>query len=172
MSGIRIEETNAVAVLLKNSNPVLIRFDRPGLGCFVLEDIEADPPRTKTPLAMSWNDRPGVIALNALPELNNPVGWYRFVAPPGLTSMNLTIFGNVQVWSNGRRLNLIQQKRNSVGATTYQVDINKPVLEKSKITLRVDHVPGRYGGTAIPAPVIITCGPGKTELGDWSKDSV
>ncbi|MBN2327029.1 MAG: hypothetical protein JXR73_07730 [Candidatus Omnitrophica bacterium] len=172
INGDLISDTNETVVLKPDSNPILIRFDGPGRCYFILEDAESAAPKIRTPLAMSWYDRPGMIPFDAHPELENPVGWRRFIAPPGLRSMKLAVYGALQVWADGQELAVIKQEQNRKGATEYQINLNNPTPSKAVITMRIEQIPGFYGGSAIPEPVTLDCGPGKMEIGDWSIGSV
>lgn len=184
LGGVAIADLGADAALQAGSNPLLLRYDAPGRGHFVLEDSAAPTPRipapkSRTPLSMTWYDRPGVLLLDAMPAVVRPAAWYRFVAPPGLRGMTLTAYGKVQAWADGRAVppaakdavTVAADQTTARGAVRYRLILDNPIVGKAKVALRIEPVSGYHGGSAVPEPVRLDCGIGTIALGDWSKGS-
>jgi hypothetical protein len=137
----------------------------------VLEASEAPAPLARTPLAMTWYDRPGLVPLDALPAVAKPTGWYRFVAPPGLRAMTLTAYGTVQAWADGQPVTVTPEPTAGNGAVRYRLTLGALVPGKALVALRIEPPRGSYGGAAIPEPIGLDCGIGTAALGDWSQGS-
>ncbi len=172
LDGERVADLETRLKLDSGNNPLLLRYDRPGRGHFVLERNSAGEKRERTPLAMQWYDAPGLVLFDAYPSPVRAAGWYRFTAPPGLHGMTAIVHGNVEGWVNGQPLRIEQVVPQKNGAMQYKLRLEKPVLEKSTVALRVKPIAGFYGGSAIPEPIKLECGAGLITLGDWSKGSV
>ncbi|MHC4180420.1 MAG: glycosylhydrolase-like jelly roll fold domain-containing protein, partial [Planctomycetota bacterium] len=176
LNGVAIADLEAGAALRAGCNPLLLRYDTPGRGHFVLEDPAAQTPRitapkSRTPLSMTWYDRPGVLLMDAMPAVGKPVGWYRFVAPPGLRGMTLTAYGKVQAWADGRPVTIAAEETTARGAVRYRLILDDPIAGKAKVAMRIEPLHGYYGGSAVPEPVQLDCGIGMIARGDWSKGS-
>jgi hypothetical protein len=118
------------------------------------------PPIKVHPLSMSWVSRPGVLPFDVRPGEEAPVGWYRFVSPPGLRGFTVAARGRLQAWAGEKEL---KQKR---GKFTLPLPAAEPVT----VMLRIEQERGWYGGAALPEPIKLDCGPGRIALGDWSKN--
>ena len=140
-------------------NRILLRYDAPGRGYFVLETAAA-PAEWKQPLglAMSWFNKPGVLPFDARAQTAHPVGWYRFTAPPGLRGLDLAVHGRAQAWINGRETPM----------QNGHIVLAEPAATPVPVLLRVEQERGYYGGAAIPEPIRLDCGPGRLAPGDWS----
>lgn len=171
INGARTQPKGTVS-LAAGPNPLLLRYNEPGRGHFVLEQTGSKQEASRTPLSMSWFDRPGIAPYDALSGEAAPVGWYRFTAPPGLRGMTVIARGVLQAWVNGQPMEIKRTKKRSDGTFEYRVRIPKPAAEMSKVAFRIVQERGRYGGSALPEPVKLDCGPGVIALGDWSKESV
>ena len=113
-----------------------------------------------SPLTMSWPDKPSVLPFDVRPNEKVPVGWYRFLSPPGLRAMTISnARGKVQAWADGKPLT-------SNGKFTVPQPSAKPVT----VLLRIQQERGCYGGAALPEPIKLDCGRGQFALGDWSKN--
>jgi hypothetical protein len=157
--------TGAELQLVAGPNTLLLQYTKPGRTWFVVsETVDTgaatdEPSKFKvSPLAMSWKDKPGVLPFDVRPDEKTPVGWYRFVAPPGLRAMTLAARGKVQAWADG-----VPMK-----------GINKLIVPQSSakpvtVLLRIEQERGCYGGAALTEPIKLDCGPGEMALGDWSK---
>jgi hypothetical protein len=72
--------------------------------------------------------------------------------------MSVTERGKVQAWADGQLLE---------GGQKFIV--KKPSPKPVSMLLRIEQERGCYGGAALPEPIRLDCGPGRIELGDWSK---
>ena len=101
-----------------------------------------------------------MLPFDVRPNEQTPVGWYRFVSPPGLRAMTISnARGKVQAWADGKPLT-------GSGKFTVPQPSAKPVT----VLLRIEQERGCYGGAALPEPIKLDCGPGQFALGDWSKN--
>ena len=158
------------AELRAGSNPVLLRYDKPGRGHFALLDpgspVEWSQPY---PLASIWYNRPGLLPFDTRPGDAHPAGWYRSTSPPGLRGMTITARGKIAVWMDGQAVPLGPPKDRGDGSFEYQAAIPKPAAAPAQIAIRVEHERGSYAGAALPEPILFDCGPGILGPGDWSR---
>jgi hypothetical protein len=170
LNGVKAENGTRL-VLEKGSNPLLLRYDKAGRGHFVLLDKNNATLNERTPLSMKWWNNTGRIKFDIYPSEKPAACWYRFIAPPGLKSMTIrATSGDIKVWIDGKSQNV---KTISTGpVSTYIAESGNLFPEKSVVAIRVVQTIGDYGGSALPEPVLVTCGAGITRTGDWSKGSV
>jgi hypothetical protein len=171
VNGVAVPDAATDVTLQAGGNPLLLRYDAPGRGHVVVEAVGAPAPGTRTPLAMNWYDRPGLVPLDALPAVAKPACWYRFVAPPGLRAMTLTAYGTVQAWTDGQPVTVTPEPTSAHGAVRYRLSLGSLVPGNAVVALRIEPPRGSYGGAAIPEPIQLDCGNGTTALGDWSQGS-
>lgn len=145
-------------------NIVLLRYNSAGRGHFVLIDENADSAKGKTPLSMKWYEMNGRMPFDANPGSTG--GWYRFTAPPGLQSLFIRSEAGIKLFVDGKKIPL-KTERNGLSAV-----MNKPVKRNAVVTIKAEAHPGDYGGSFFPEPVLLNCGNGIIETGDWSKGSV
>jgi hypothetical protein len=158
LNGLRIESLQAPVSLRAGANPILVRYDQAGRGCFVLK-CDAQPSAKRTPLAMTWFDDPSVIRFDVFAGAK-PAEWFRFTAPPGLRAMTVTAKGRVEAWADG-------QPMRAAGSGRFETITRLP--RAAVVALRVVAETGASGAAALPEPVRLDCGPGTAALGDWSK---
>jgi hypothetical protein len=108
-------------------------------------------------LATRWWKDPAVLPFDVRPSEKTPVGWYRFVSPPGLRSMTVTARGKVQAWADGKPMS---------GPGIWRV--SQPSAKPVTVLLRIQQDRGCYAGAALPEYIQLDCGPGQIALGDWS----
>ncbi len=125
----------------------------------------------RTPLAMSWYDRPGVVPFDVHDDEARPVGWYRFVAAPGLRAMTVRCHGTLQAWAEGVPMLVEKQGESSDGLAKYRVVASEPISGMAKVALRIEQQRGFSGGATIPEPIALECGSGLIPAGDWSQGS-
>ena len=158
------------AAVQAGANRLLLRYDGPGRG-YCLLDTGAPQATPRTPLAMTWWDRPGVLPWDPRPG-GSGVGWYRFTAPPGLRRLTVTACGQVRVWVDGQALAAAPVGPSPArrdGAAVSVWSLPQAIPQAAKIALRIAGTAGRLGGAALPEPIALDCGLGRTTLGDWSK---
>lgn len=157
--------------LAAGPNPLLLRYDGPGRGHFVVLEAEGRAPGSaRTPLAMKWWDDPRVLPFDIRPDERRPAGWYRFTAPPGLKAMTVTALGDVEVWVDGRPCKVEVIVMGALRVARVEVPEARP--HAAKVAVRVVQERGAYAGGAIPDPILLDCGSGLRSTGDWSEGSV
>jgi hypothetical protein len=169
INGRKTEISPGDITLNKGSNPLLLRYKDAGRGYFVLVDGKSRSEIPATPLSMKWWDLKEKIPFDVHPSERTPAGWYRFTAPPGLKSLNIRSNGKIRIWIDGKEAEV---KSNDAMYKSQIVALNKTVPEKSIVALRIEQIRGDYGGSSLPEPVLISCGKGLTETGDWSMGSI
>jgi len=161
--------TGATLQLKAGANALVLQYSKPGRTYYVVSTKPADnapeaetkpangqPAFVPSNLAMSWWNNPNVLPFDVRASEEKPVGWYRFVAPPGLRGMSLMARGKVQAWADGRPL--------------ADFKIPQPYVKPVTVLLRIEQVRGTYGGAAILEPIVLQCGPGAMALGDWAEN--
>jgi len=150
--------------LKAGANPLVLEYDKPGRTYFVVSDVAAlqsgGTKANKVPLLeTSWWNIPGILPFDVRANEVKPVGWYRFVSPPGLKAMTLTVRGKIQAWADGAELEVLGDK----------LMVPKPSAAPVTVLMRIEQERGYYGGAAFDEPIQIECVPGTLALGDWSK---
>jgi len=170
VNGVRLAPAVTSAALKSGSNPLLLRYDKPGCGYFLFAD-PASPPEWKQtyPLASAWYNRPGILAFDTRSQTARPAGWYRFMAPPGLRAMKIIARGQLQVWADGLAVTLAVANRLNDGTCEYRATLRRPPAAPVKVAIRIEQERGWYAGAAIAEPVFLDCGPGEMAAGDWSQ---
>ncbi len=86
------------------------------------------------------------------------IGWFRFKAPPGLSTLDLRTKAKAQVWVDGQPADVADGvariKSAPAGAST--------------VAVRLEMLPGQYGGAAFPLPLGLTLEGGKIQTGPWT----
>ena len=151
--------TGGTFKLKAGANPLLLSYDKPGSTYFVVTTQEI-PPAPAGALATRWWNHPAVLPFDVRPNEKMPVGWYRFLSPPGLRAMTISSArGKVQAWADGKPL---------TGNGKFTVP--QPSAQPVTVLLRIQQERGCYGGAALPEPIKLDCGRGQFALGDWSKN--
>ena len=145
--------TGAELRLRAGTNPLVLQYEQPGRAYFVVSTEEIGPAPEGV-LASRWWNHPAVLPFDVRAQEQSPVGWYRFVAPPGLRALTMKARGQVQVWIDGQPL---------IGHALPQ-----PARGPVTVWLRIEQERGCYGGAAFLEPILLDCGPGQMALGDWS----
>jgi alpha-L-rhamnosidase len=99
------------------------------------------------------------VVYDVKPEADRRVGWYRFVAPPGLRRLRLGTKAGARAWVNG-----VEAK-----VENGTVDIAEAPSGISTVALRLEMERGSYAGAAFPKPLGIELDGGTIQLGEWSK---
>ncbi len=147
------------------------KLDEPGAE----GDVATGQPMFKpSELAMRWYNKGEVLKFDTRPGEKQPIGWYRFVSPPGLKGLTVTARGRVVIWVDGKEVRAKEAKVEFAGdssenAVTYRADIEKPSVGPVHVALRIQQARGCYGGATLPEPILLDCGIGRISLGDWAK---
>jgi alpha-L-rhamnosidase len=176
-------EISGTTVQLKaGANPLTLQYDKakPGLTYFVISTTELPKPEREpakypqgqqpkfklSPLASPWWNNPAVLPFDIKPDVKNPVGWYKFVSPPGLRAMTVIgCRGKMQAWIDNTPVTAVCRED---GVDVYS--IAKPLEKPVTVLMRVEQERGSYAGAALPNYIQLDCGQGRIELGDWSKN--
>jgi len=172
LNGSRLEPEARKVQLKPGPNTLLLRYDGPGRGHFVLDtsgagDLARDDQANA--LAMRWHNRPGILLWDVRPQATRPAGWYRFVSPPGLRGMTLAAHGNVQAWTDGKAMAITAGRGREDGSREYRAAVAQAAAGPAKVAIRIEQDRGCYGGAAWAEPIALDCGPGTIAAGDWSK---
>jgi hypothetical protein len=170
LNGKKLASLTRPVDLNRGENPLLLRYDSAGRGHFVLKQVGSGKVEKRTPLSMKWWDEPGVVAFDVRPNENNPAGWYRFTAPPGLKGMTIRCNGSPRVWVDGKSIPVNASPGS--GIIEYKIELSKSVDQKAKVAIRMEQSRGNYGGAALPEPILLECITGVAQTGDWSQGSV
>ena len=149
-----------------------MRYSSVGTGYIVFEKGESNPGWKQTiPLATSWYANPSVLSYDLEPGVAKPSGWYRFKAPPGLQSVELSMNRKPQIWVNGREIPVNNyQALPGLFADSLQkawkADLPASASASASVAIRFLMEPGLYAGAACPGPIRLNCGKGVIRLGD------
>lgn len=133
-------------------------------GTMPLQNVDAvTEPRRR--LAVSLKS-PNVTSFEEVPEViydvfspnTEPVGWYRFDAPPGLSRLHLGTKADSRVWVDGTEVQVDQGI----------VSVPSPPTGVSKVAVRIVSPRGSYGGAVLPTPIAIELSGGTIEPGLWT----
>lgn len=166
----KLTDPASVVNLDAGFNSLLLRYDKPGRGHYVLGKTGVKEIDKRTPLSMKWWDMNGRIAFDVNSARKPPAGWYRFTAPPGLQGMTIRAMGKIKVWVDGT-LQHVKTASNDYPAT-YQINLPHSIARKSKVAVRIEPEHGYYGGSALPEPILLDCAAGINQTGNWSEGSV
>ena len=107
---------------------------------------------------LPWFGEEHPLRYDITPDRKQPVGWYRFTAPPGAEAIRLHLRAEgVSVWVDGR----------PTPVEDGIVILDPPLKPGGHIALRVKQRQGCYGGAVFALPVQFECGEGMLPAGDW-----
>lgn len=156
--------------LAQGSNPLLLRYDKPGRGWLVFGTSNKPPATARdkplpwnTDLAMTWRNAPGRLTFDVRPNVPRPAGWYRFTAPPGLRGMHLPCKPKPRVWVDGKEATATGEP----GA--WSISLTTPAVSAPVVAIRLDQLRGDYGGAAFSEFIRLDCASGRIRAGDWAK---
>jgi glycosyl hydrolase family 106( putative alpha-L-rhamnosidase)/glycosyl hydrolase family 2 len=151
--------------LNEGANTVFLRVAQPEGKRLETYAVFVDPAKAqaerdpRVPL-LRWFQEPEDLVFDILPTDAGRVGWYRFVAPPGVRSIQLNVRARaVQAWVDG----------SAVEVQDGTITLGTPGGPGAQVTLRVEHEKGCYAGAASTDPVKFDCVEGTIALGDWSE---
>jgi hypothetical protein len=151
--------TGSTVRLKAGANSLLLSYNKPGSTYFAVT-TGAIPPALPGALATRWWNQPAVLPFDVRPNEKAPVGWYRFLSPPGMRALTIpNARGKVQAWADGKPL---------TGSGKFTVP--HPSAQPVTVLLRIQQERGCYGGAALPEPIKLDCGRGQFTLGDWAKN--
>jgi hypothetical protein len=169
--------------LTRGTHPVLIAYrnapgghreggphpiDSRARSAVVFVRADADPVGEAEPLSMKWHSQAGLLPYDAYAGQRS-LGYYRFLAPPGLQGLRFAAHGRVGVRVAGREVDLqALGSRRRDGATDYRVALDAAQPDPVWVDIGIRHRPGYYGGAALPDAVRLETGAGRIAAGDWA----
>ena len=168
-------ETDAVE-LSEGNNPVLLKYNKVGRGVFDFLDNQSDLQwKQSVPLATNWYLNPGVLPYNCNPQKKGAFGWYRFVSPPGTRAFYVVSKTKPEIWVAGKTClcvpgQLEPGRITDASLKTWKVVLPETLPESATVALKIEQLPGFFGGSALPEPVVFECGKGKIRLGDLGEN--
>ena len=160
LNGDRLRDLQQPVSLRAGTNSILVRYDQPGRGYFVLKrDATSSSPPHRTPLSMRWFDDPSLIRFDVHAGAKR-AEWFRFTAPPGLLALTIAARGAVEAWADG-------QPMQNTGQGHFEPTM--PLPHAASVALRIVPETGFSGAAVFPDPLRLECGQGVTALGDWSE---
>ena len=108
---------------------------------------------------LRWFTERQQLTYDITPERADPVGWYRFLAPPGAHTMRLDVAARkVEAWVDGR----------PAAVDNGTISLDPATGRVRQVALRVRQNRGTYGGAVFNEPVAFECFEGRIQMGDWS----
>lgn len=167
-------EAQADLHLQQGWNSVLLRIVQPegqAIQTYAVFFEPSAPPAAApyVPL-LRWFQEPQKLLFDVTPHKAHRVGWYRFVAPPGLKAMRLRLHArSVQAWVDGNPVTTeaIMCPEGSEQGSEIAMPCDVAIKGISQVVLRLGQRPGFYGGAAFSEPVACACDTGEIPLGDW-----
>lgn len=163
---IQCDVNSKIISLKKGANSLLIIYDKACETYLLFRDPEIQRPSSE-PVSMRWYKDYGVLPFAFAAEKIKR-GLFVFESAPGMKSLRFSAYGKTEAWIDGIKTEVIPGKSDTDGLTEFTViakSINKDV---SRVVIKIQFIPGYYGGGAIPAYIRQTCGNGEISPGDWS----
>ena len=173
--------------LTRGTHPVLIAYrNAPGGGreggahpidsrarsAVVFWRADAAAPDEAAPLSMKWHNHPGRLPYDVYAGQRS-VGYYRFLAPPGLQGLRFAAHGRSAVRVAGREVDLqALGNQRSDSAINYRAALDAAQPDPVWVDIGIRHRPGYYGGAALPDEVRLETGAGRIAIGDWAQMGV
>jgi hypothetical protein len=152
-------------ILLKYSNTKAV----PKRAYFVIQDPCGTSTFKKYPLAMDWFVKPNIYKMDAFPQSIPQIGIYRFSCPIGIRTMEIAVFGSIEVWINGEPAKIQNVGKTVYGADEYRVTVQNNQNKVVHVAIRVHCKKGYTQGAVFPEPIQLQCSEGLIDAGDWSK---
>jgi len=168
LNGEVVGDTGRPVSLKEGRNPVLLRYGKPGRTHVMFHYADVPDKVQEYPLSSSWYANDSIVPYDSKPAEPAPVGWYRFMSPPGLRGMTFWAHGKVQAWAGGKPVSLQTGETRFDGATFHTAEVSGPQAPGVVVALRVEQERGQYDGAAFPEPIALDCVPGQITAGDWS----
>jgi hypothetical protein len=97
------------------------------------------------------------------------------VSPPGTRAFYVTSKTKPEVWVAGKRYScnpgqLEPGRIADASLKTWKVVLPVIQSESATVALKMEQLPGFYGGLVIPEPIVFECGKGKVMLGDLGEN--
>ena len=162
--------------LKPGNNSLLLKYNKVGRGTFVLENTVVSGKIEKAvSLATDWYLNPAILPFVAITATPNPYGWYRFKSPPGVRAIFITSKVKPEIWVDGKEIacrpgQLEKGRIDDPNLTIWKAETTETIPNSVVVALRLEQVPGFFGGAAIPEPIVFECGKGKILAGDLAEN--
>ena len=168
----RIDEEKELVELIEGYNPVLLKYNNIGRGVLVfLDNSTAASWKQTVPLATNWYLNPDVLSYNFMPNAKEMSGWYRFMSPPGTHAIYVSSKAKPEVWVADQKYPCEPGKLEAGRIADANLQTWKVTLpESAQLTLKIEQLPGFFGGAALPEPIVFECGQGTIRLGDLGEN--
>jgi hypothetical protein len=162
--------------LTEGYNPVLLKYNNIGRGVLVfLNNSTGSSWKQTVSLATNWYLNPDVLSYNFMPNAKDMFGWYRFVSPPGTNAIYVTSKAKPEVWVADKKYSCEPGKLEAgriadANLQTWKVALPENLPESASVALKIEQLPGFFGGSALPEPIVFECGKGTIRLGDLGEN--
>ncbi|NWJ52085.1 MAG: hypothetical protein HXX14_14615 [Bacteroidetes bacterium] len=167
-----VDANTQVVDLNSGSNSVLLKYNNVGRGYFIFEKSHIDSIWQQTnSLATQWYLNPNILSFDCYPQLDKKFGWYRFMTPPGASSMFVQSVTKPKVWIGGIEFSCQTTKPDSerfinTAIPLWKIVFPETIKTSSLVAMKIEQQSGYYGGATIPEPVLFECTKGEIILGD------
>lgn len=130
------------------------------------------------PLTLKWSGYPGLLPFDLHADRHrhgqHRTGLFRIQAPPGVRGIRFkAAAAGASVWIGGKEANVQMQQPGTNGEAVqalaqFSAHISEAHGSSTIVAIRLNQLPGYYGGAAFTEPVQFDCGIGEIELGDWT----
>ncbi len=162
----KTDAQSKTVLLKKGMNQVVAVFEK-ACETYLVFRRQGVPRPAKQAISMSWYGDPAVLPFDI--SAGNETGLLAFDSAPGLRLLSFQAYGEIEVWADGQKQEVLKNQTQSDGLTSYRVAIKNPSQEIAQVVLKVGYQPGRYGAAAFPKFLEQDCGKGFIKLGDWSE---
>lgn len=173
---VEINNTSETVDLKAGNNSVLLKYTDVGRGYYVLEEKgKSSNWQQNVPLSTDWYLKPSVLSYNCFPQNLGTFGWYRFVSPPGARAIYIAAKAKPTVWISGVEVasestQTQNERLADKNLQVWKVTIPSTIVKSTIVAVKIEQLPGCFGGAAIPEPITFDCGKGEISLGDLDKN--
>jgi hypothetical protein len=183
LNGKPLDLSDSSVTLHAGANPLLLRYDKPGVGYFLIISpdawFESGQHETTGTLAMRWFDvetnrlHAGIFPFDVFAGKTVQC-YYRFRTAPGTVQITVPSAAKTMILKtvgdneNDRKVIALDNTASSNPEKSVMIS-GKFVKSGAEITLCIPAKGGEYGGSLFPVPVKFMCGDGEIPLGDWTE---
>jgi hypothetical protein len=183
LNGKPVDLSDNTVTLHAGANPLLLRYDKPGVGYFLIvspdASFESGQHETTGTLAMRWFDTEKNRLHADIFPFDVFAGktvqcYYRFQTAPGTTQITVPAAAKSMVLEtvNGKKLIALDNiTPSSNREKSVSIASGEQLKSGVEITLCIPANGGEYGGSVFSVPVKFACDEGEIPLGDWTEIS-